>query len=182
MQGICSLFWLASVGLLRSRALAGPLWGAPKIHGELLKLCIEIGQTSVARYMAWRRSLYWRLAKAQLLRISHPRFCTCSLPQNAPREAGGGIFESGAKWRIRSAVSHAQRAWRESAQQELTSCIGRDCIVSFPRSQLGLTYILDRGGSPSQTRSGSSGQCINCGRADPWHTARAAAEFAPGRP
>ena len=31
------------------------LWGAPKIHGELLKLGIEIGQASVAKYMARRR-------------------------------------------------------------------------------------------------------------------------------
>jgi len=29
--------------------------GAPRIHGELLKLGIEIGQTSVAKYMARRR-------------------------------------------------------------------------------------------------------------------------------
>jgi hypothetical protein len=27
--------------------IANPLWGAPRIHGELLKLGIEIGQTSV---------------------------------------------------------------------------------------------------------------------------------------
>ena len=33
---------------------ANPLWGAPRIHGELLKLGIEIGQTSVAKYMARR--------------------------------------------------------------------------------------------------------------------------------
>jgi hypothetical protein len=32
-----------------------PLWGAPRIHGELLKLGIEVGQTSVAKYMARRR-------------------------------------------------------------------------------------------------------------------------------
>ncbi|MDR6306486.1 hypothetical protein GGQ85_004219 [Nitrobacter vulgaris] len=36
-------------------SLANPLWGAPRIHGELLKLGIEIGQTSVAKYMARRR-------------------------------------------------------------------------------------------------------------------------------
>jgi hypothetical protein len=30
--------------------------GAPRIHGELLKLGIDIGQTSVAKYMARRRS------------------------------------------------------------------------------------------------------------------------------
>jgi transposase InsO family protein len=37
-------------------SLANPLWGAPRIHGELLKLGIEIGQTSVAKYMARRRA------------------------------------------------------------------------------------------------------------------------------
>ncbi|MGH8639776.1 MAG: hypothetical protein ACREUZ_21830 [Burkholderiales bacterium] len=28
-----------------------PLWGAPRIHGELLKLGIDIGETSVGKYM-----------------------------------------------------------------------------------------------------------------------------------
>ncbi len=28
-----------------------PLWGAPRIHGELLKLGIDIAQSTVARYM-----------------------------------------------------------------------------------------------------------------------------------
>src|SRR3984893_17182022 len=32
-----------------------PTLGAPRIHGELLKLDIAIGQTSVAKYMAKRR-------------------------------------------------------------------------------------------------------------------------------
>src|SRR3954471_13720483 len=36
-------------------SIANPLWGAPRIHGELLRLGIEIGQTSVAKYMARRR-------------------------------------------------------------------------------------------------------------------------------
>jgi hypothetical protein len=31
---------------------ANPLWGAPRIHGELLKLGIDVGQTTVAKYMA----------------------------------------------------------------------------------------------------------------------------------
>jgi len=33
---------------------ANPLWGAPRIHGELLKLGIRIGQTAVAKYMVRR--------------------------------------------------------------------------------------------------------------------------------
>jgi hypothetical protein len=41
--------------LIREMSLANPLWGAPRIHGELLKLGINISQTSVAKYMARRR-------------------------------------------------------------------------------------------------------------------------------
>jgi hypothetical protein len=41
--------------LIRAMGLANPLWGAPRIHGELLKLGIDVGQTSVAKYMARRR-------------------------------------------------------------------------------------------------------------------------------
>jgi hypothetical protein len=32
--------------LIREMSITNPLWGAPRIHGELLKLGIEIGQTS----------------------------------------------------------------------------------------------------------------------------------------
>jgi len=42
--------------LIREMSIANPLWGAPRIHGELLKLGIDIGQTSVAKYMAERRA------------------------------------------------------------------------------------------------------------------------------
>jgi hypothetical protein len=41
--------------LIREISIANPLSGAPRIHGELLKLGIDIGQTSVAKYMARRR-------------------------------------------------------------------------------------------------------------------------------
>src|ERR1700755_2464372 len=41
--------------LIREMSIANPLWGAPQIHGELIKLGVDIGQTSVAKYMAKRR-------------------------------------------------------------------------------------------------------------------------------
>ena len=41
--------------LIRRMSAENPLWGAPRIHGELLKLGIDVGQTSVAKYMARRR-------------------------------------------------------------------------------------------------------------------------------
>ena len=31
--------------------MANPLWGAPRIHGELLKLGIEVSQGTVAKYI-----------------------------------------------------------------------------------------------------------------------------------
>ena len=37
--------------LIREMSLANPLWGAPRIHGELLKLGIEVAQSTVAKYM-----------------------------------------------------------------------------------------------------------------------------------
>jgi len=44
-------------------SLANPRWGAPRIHGELLKLGIEVSQATVAKYMARIRkppSQTWR--------------------------------------------------------------------------------------------------------------------------
>jgi Integrase core domain len=41
--------------LIRDMSIGNPLWGAPRIHGELLKLGIDIGQTSVAKYMARKK-------------------------------------------------------------------------------------------------------------------------------
>ncbi len=40
--------------LIREMCLANPLWGAPRIHGELLKLGIQISQAAVAKYMLRR--------------------------------------------------------------------------------------------------------------------------------
>jgi len=49
--------------LIRQMSRANPLWGAPRIHGELLKLAIEISQATVAKYTIRRRgapSPSWR--------------------------------------------------------------------------------------------------------------------------
>ena len=43
--------------------MESPLWGAPRIHGELLKLGFDVAQSSVAKYMVKRRvppSQGWR--------------------------------------------------------------------------------------------------------------------------
>src|SRR5271169_5509756 len=49
--------------LIRRMSTANPLWGAPRIHGELLKLGIEVSQATVAKYMVRMRgtpSQNWR--------------------------------------------------------------------------------------------------------------------------
>ena len=40
--------------LVRQMTRENPLWGAPRIHRELLKLGIEIAQSTVAKYMGRR--------------------------------------------------------------------------------------------------------------------------------
>jgi hypothetical protein len=49
--------------LIRRMSIENPLWGAPRIYGELLKLGFEVAQSSVAKYMVKRRgppSQGWR--------------------------------------------------------------------------------------------------------------------------
>src|SRR5262245_775207 len=42
--------------LIRRMSIENLLWGAPRIHGELLKLGFEVAQSSVAKYMVKRRA------------------------------------------------------------------------------------------------------------------------------
>lgn len=43
--------------LIWEMSIANTLWGAPRIHGELLKLGIEVSQATVGRYLPWRPKL-----------------------------------------------------------------------------------------------------------------------------
>jgi hypothetical protein len=49
--------------LIRTMSQANPRWGAPRIHGELLKLGLDVCETTVAKYMVRPRqpsSQTWR--------------------------------------------------------------------------------------------------------------------------
>ena len=51
------------IDLIRRMSLANPGWGAPRIHGELLKLGFELSQATVAKYLVRHRrppSQNWR--------------------------------------------------------------------------------------------------------------------------
>jgi len=41
--------------LIYEMSVVNPLWGAPRIHGELLNLGIDVGQTTAGKYVAKRR-------------------------------------------------------------------------------------------------------------------------------
>jgi hypothetical protein len=80
--------------LIRSMSRANPLWGAPRIHGELLKLGMDIGETSVSKYMlrqrrppsqTWRGGHFstttsnnWSRSTSSPCQRSASKFCTCS--------------------------------------------------------------------------------------------------------
>jgi len=56
--------WRSALAIVRPETVvANPSWGAPRIHGELLKLGIDIGESSVSKYMVRNRkppSQTWR--------------------------------------------------------------------------------------------------------------------------
>src|SRR5277367_4794700 len=43
------------IELIRKMSLANPRWGAPRIHGELLKLGFQLSEATVAKYMVRHR-------------------------------------------------------------------------------------------------------------------------------
>jgi hypothetical protein len=65
--------------LIRTMSQANPIWGAPRIHGELQKLCIEISESSVAKYLIRPRrppSQSWpTFLRNQLQQVMAADFC-----------------------------------------------------------------------------------------------------------
>jgi hypothetical protein len=55
-------------------SLANRLWGAPRIHGELLKLGVEVAQSTVAKYMGRGRgpSQTWKAFLVEFVQRTPP--------------------------------------------------------------------------------------------------------------
>jgi putative transposase len=72
--------------LIRQMSRANPLWGAPRIHGELLKLGLTVSQATVSKYMVRPRrppSQAWRtFLKNQVPDLIALDFFTVVLRQN----------------------------------------------------------------------------------------------------
>jgi len=83
--------------LIRRMSVENPLWGAPRIHGELLKLGFQVAQSSVAKYMVKRRgppSQGWRTFLrnhapdiAAICSLFQPSGSTCSMPLSSSGSA-----------------------------------------------------------------------------------------------
>ena len=80
--------------LIRRMSIENPLWGALRIHGELLKLGFNVAQSSVAKYMVKRRgppSQGWRPFCGTTRRTLPPWICSlsrllalaCSMPSSS---------------------------------------------------------------------------------------------------
>ena len=79
--------------LIRGMSLDNPLWGAPRIHAELLKLGFEVAQSSVARYMVKRPgrppkngapscATAHRTSRPWNYSLPRPLASTCSMPSS----------------------------------------------------------------------------------------------------
>src|SRR6202451_1836361 len=69
--------------LIRDLSQANPLWGAPGIHGDLLKLGIEVAQSTVAKYLRRARrppSQTWRTflrSEEHTSELQSPEYLVC---------------------------------------------------------------------------------------------------------
>jgi len=72
------------IDLIRRISLANPRWGAPRIHGELLKLGFELSEATVAKYMVRHRkppSQTWRTFLANHMKdMGRGRDISCLMP------------------------------------------------------------------------------------------------------
>jgi len=71
--------------LIREMSRVNWLWGAPRIHGELLKLGIEIAESTVAKYMVKRPDDLARVGRSSCasMRTGYARSTCLSCPRSA---------------------------------------------------------------------------------------------------
>jgi hypothetical protein len=84
--------------LIRRIASENPGWGAPRIHGELLKLGVAVAQSTVAKYMPHRNkppSQTWRTF------LQNHMNCAAGIDFFAGREAAYGVLFGGIREALR---------------------------------------------------------------------------------
>jgi len=117
-----------------------PLWGAPRMHGELLKLGIEIGQSSVAKYMARGRrppSQSWRT----FLRNHGPDIAAMDL--FVVPTIGFKLLYGLAILRL----GRRQLVWTNATTNPTAEWIARQITEAFPWDQAPGYLVRDRDGA-----------------------------------
>jgi transposase InsO family protein len=122
------------------RSHENPLWGAPRIHGELLKLGIEIAQSSVAKYMERRRgppSQGWKtFLRNHALHIA-------AVDLFAVPTVGFKLLYGLVILRL----GRRQLVWTNVTANPTAEWIARQVIKAFPWDQAPRYLIRDRDGS-----------------------------------
>jgi len=125
--------------LVRQMSRENALWGAPRIHGELLKLGVEIAQSSVAKYIERRRgppSQGWKT----FLRDHAPHIAAVDLfvvPTIGFRLLYGLVI-------LR--VGRRQLVWTNVTANPTAEWIARQITEAFPWNQTPRYLIRDRDG------------------------------------
>jgi hypothetical protein len=126
--------------LVRRISRENPLWGAPRIHGELLKLGIEIAQSTVAKYMVRRRgppSQGWKT----FIRNHGPDIAAIDLFV---------VRTIGFKLLYGLAIIHLERrrlVWTNVTANPTSEWIARQITEAFPWDQAPSYLIRDRDSS-----------------------------------
>jgi len=113
--------------LIRRMSLANPLWGAPRIHGELLKLGIDVSQATVGRYLPWRPKLpspTWRsflrnhltdIAAIDMFVVATATFDMTMTRFNAGCPASGSLISRDGSIPAADRVPHLMQGWIATA-------------------------------------------------------------------
>ncbi len=140
--------------LIRRMSLANPRWGAPCIHGELMKLGIHVSQATVAKYMVRHRkppSQTWRTflknhmqdLVSQLLEAfpwdSAPRY----LLRDRDGIYGEKVHEATEWLGLREVLTAPKSPWQNPYVERLIGSIRHECldhVITF--DETGLHRVL----------------------------------------
>ena len=137
--------------------LENPLWGAPRIHGELLKLGFQVAQSTVANYMVNRRGRPSGQSWWTFLRNHMPEIAAMDLFV-VPTLAFGLLYGF-----IIVRLDRRELVWMSVTNSPTADWIARQITEAFP--WIGTRTRNPRPGSrlwfsryPADARNGHSGQ------------------------
>ncbi len=137
--------------LIQQMAVENRLWGAPRIHGELVKLGVAVSERTVSRYLREcprRSSQTWRTFIA-----NHYDQLTFVPPESAVPRAEDVVIGDGLTCRDTPLLPCAPN----HSQQRAVAIAARDPSPQRPATHLALEHLRD---GPARTSSGRSPPAI----------------------